>query len=310
MNPEIFFTKGRVVLLMALGSCFLWGSAFPAVKYGYQLFHIIPGDVFSQLLFAGYRFALAGLLVLIFAALSGRKLLMERQSDWGRIMWMSLGNTVLQYVFFYTGLANTSALKGSILNPSSTFFSVILAHFIYKDDRLNRYTISGCFIGFLGVVVVNWGGGLLDWSFKWNGEGFLLLASLSWAAAGVYGKIISQSIDPIVMTGWQIFLGGLILTLAALLGGGSLDGFTLASGSLLAYLAFLSAASFVIYTLLLKYNPVSRISIFNLSIPVFGATLSAFFLGEKLLEWKNLLALILVCLGIWLVTAQNRRIVR
>jgi uncharacterized membrane protein len=35
---------------------------------------------------------------------------------------------------------------------------------------------------------------------------------------------------------------------------------------------------------------------------VFGAALSALFLGEALLEWKNLLALVLVCAGIWLVT--------
>ncbi len=57
----------------------------------------------------------------------------------------------------------------------------------------------------------------------------------------------------------------------------------------------------------MKYNPVSRVSVFNFSIPIFGAGLSALFLGEKLFEAKNLVALILVSLGIWLVNARKPR---
>ena len=71
---------------------------------------------------------------------------------------------------------------------------------------------------------------------------------------------------------------------------------------LLAYLALLSAAAFTLWSLLLKYNRVSQVTIFNFTVPIFGAVLSAIFLGEALLEWKNLLALVLVCCGIWLVT--------
>ena len=46
----------------------LWGSAAPCVKKGYELFEIAAGDSFSQLVFAGWRFTLAGVLVLLVAA--------------------------------------------------------------------------------------------------------------------------------------------------------------------------------------------------------------------------------------------------
>ena len=49
------------------------------------------------------------------------------------------------------------------------------------------------------------------------------------------------------------------------------------------------------------------VSVFNFLVPIFGAMLSAIFLGETLLEWKNLLALLLVCGGIWLVTLEKTR---
>jgi drug/metabolite transporter (DMT)-like permease len=68
----------------------------------------------------------------------------------------------------------------------------------------------------------------------------------------------------------------------------------------------LSSVAFALWTILLKYNRVGMVTIFTFLIPIFGAILSAIFLGESILEWKNLLALGLVCSGIWLVNRENR----
>jgi drug/metabolite transporter (DMT)-like permease len=74
----------------------------------------------------------------------------------------------------------------------------------------------------------------------------------------------------------------------------------------MAYLAVVSAAAFSLWSLLLKHNPVSDVAIFNFEIPVFGVILAALILGESIFEWKNLVALVLVCVGIWLVTSTSR----
>ncbi len=58
--------------------------------------------------------------------------------------------TALQYVFFYIGVANTTGVKSSIMNSTVTFFSVILAHYIYKNDKLSMQKIMGCIVGFIG----------------------------------------------------------------------------------------------------------------------------------------------------------------
>jgi len=57
---------------------------------------------------------------------------------------------------------------------------------------------------------------------------------------------------------------------------------------------------------LLKYNRVSMITVFNFMVPIFGTMLSALFLDESFLEWKNGVALVLVCYGIWLVTKEEK----
>jgi drug/metabolite transporter (DMT)-like permease len=110
----------------------------------------------------------------------------------------------------------------------------------------------------------------------------------------------------VVLTGWQLAIGGLALLLIGFATGGTLSGFTLKSTLLMVYLVVLSSAAFSLWTILLKYNRVSMITVFNFMVPIFGTALSALFLDESFLEWKNGLALLLVCYGIWLVTKEEK----
>ncbi|WP_296674851.1 DMT family transporter [Rhodoferax sp.] len=295
-----------MVILLAGLCCLLWGSAYPAIKNGYALFSIAPDDIASKSLFAGYRFVVAGLLLLVMALLTQRQILGLSLRQVRQITTLGVTQTALQYVFFYIGLAYTTGVKGSIMNATGTFFSVLLAHFIYKNDRLSWHKVIGCTVGFIGVMVVNFNQGLLDFHFTLLGEGFVVIAALILSAASIYGRQISQTMDSIVLTGYQLTIGGVVLILGGYGAGGMLAGFTFQSSALLAYLALLSSVAFAIWTILLKYNRVGMVTIFNFLIPIFGALLSAAFLGERILEWKNVIALALVCSGIFLVTQERR----
>ena len=66
-------------------------------------------------------------------------------------------------------------------------------------------------------------------------------------------------------------------------------------------MALLSTVAFSLWTILLKYNPVSKVTIFGFSIPVFGVALSGIFLGEQIFTLKNITALLFVCAGIIIV---------
>lgn len=306
MNPHPFFSNHKVVVLLACLCCLLWGSAYPAIKNGYALFAIGADDVPSKMVFAGYRFVIAGVLLLLMARLTHRPIFNLDGTKLRQITTLGLTQTSLQYIFFYVGLAYTTGVKGSIMNATGTFFSVLLAHFIYHNDRLSLNKVIGCLVGFVGVMVVNFNQNLLDFDFSLLGEGFVVMAAFILSAASIYGKKVSQSMDSIVLTGYQLAIGGVALMLGGYLTGGTLTGFTPASTALLFYLAVLSSVAFALWTILLKYNRVGTVTIFNFLIPIFGAILSAIFLGESILEWKNVLALMLVCSGIWLVNRENR----
>lgn len=305
MNSHPYFSNRRVVFLLASFCCLLWGSAYPAIKSGYALFSIAANDIPSKMLFAGYRFIFAGLLLLLIAVFTRRPFFRLDWSNLRRITTLGLTQTSIQYVFFYVGLAYTTGVKGSIMNATGTFFSVLMAHFIYHNDRLSMNKALGCLVGFAGVMVVNFSKDLLDFNFTLLGEGFVVIAAFILSAATIYGKRISQKMDSVVLTGYQLAIGGAALIAAGYATGGTLSGFTLKSSALLFYMVVLSSASFALWTILLKYNRVGMVTVFNFLIPVFGAVLSAIFLGESILEWKNMLALALVCSGIWLVTKER-----
>ena len=304
LSPHPFFSNRKVVILLASLCCLLWGSAYPAIKNGYAMFSIAAGDIPSKMLFAGYRFVFAGLVLLLLAVLTRRNVFVLNLRNFLSTSLLGLTQTSLQYVFFYIGMAYTTGVKSSIMNATGTFFSVLLAHFIYRYDRLNVNKVLGCLIGFAGVMAVNFSPDLLDFNFSLLGEGFVVIAAFILSAATIYGKRLSQTMDSVVLTGYQLSIGGLALVSAGYGTGGVLTGFTLQSTALMAYMVLLSSASFALWTVLLKYNRVGLVAVFNFLVPIFGALLSALFLGEAILEWKNLAALALVCSGIWLVTRE------
>ena len=306
LSQPPLFSRKNVVYLCAAFCCLLWGSAYPAIKSGYEIFQIAADDIPTKIVFAGYRFLFAGLLLLLLAMAQRKPIARLSPRQFGQLTLLGLTQTSLQYIFFYIGLAFTTGVKGSIMNATGTFFSVLLAHFIYQNDKLSYNKTLGCILGFAGVMVVNFNRGLLDFSFSLLGDGSVVLAAFILSAASLYGKRISQTVDPTVMTGYQLALGGLALVVGGYLSGGQLTFHGISSVAILGYLTLLSSVAFALWSILLKYNRVGMIAPFNFLIPVSGSVLSAIFLGENIFEWKYALALVLVCSGIWWVNKVKR----
>ncbi|WP_230352805.1 DMT family transporter [Lelliottia sp. WAP21] len=304
-QPASVFARKKVAYACATLCCLLWGSSYPAIKSGYELFQIATDDIPSKLVFAGYRFLFAGALLLLFALAQRKPIARFTTRQFGQLTLLGLTQTSIQYTFFYIGLAWTTGVNGSIMNATGTFFSVLLAHFIYHNDKLSYNKSLGCVLGFAGVMLVNFNHGLSDFHFVWKGDGFVILAAFILSSATLYGKRISQTVDPTVMTGWQLALGGLALVVAGYLTGGTLEVHSIDAAAILGYLTLLSSVAFALWSVLLKVNRVSMIAPFNFVVPVAGTVLSAIFLGENILDIKYAVALVLVCSGIGWVNKRN-----
>lgn len=302
-----FFQKNINIIICCIFCTALWGSAFPCVKLGYELFNISVDDIFSKILFAGWRFFLAGIIVLLITACIQKKFPKLKKEAIKSVVILGFIQTTLEYIFFYIGLSYASGFKGAILNPTSTFMMVILAHFFYKDDKLTFRKTLGCIVGFLGIIIVNLSGDVNSQS-SFLGEGCLIISALAFAIGSIISKEATKiESNPMIVTGYQLLIGGFILIVFGLIGGGKLHVTSTPAFMLFLYLALLSSIAFSLWTTLFKYNPVSKVSIFNFLTPIFGTILSALILSEDVFNLKNISALILVCFGIYIVNKPKTK---
>lgn len=292
--------KTIVVVALATICDLLWGSAFPFIKLGYQIFQIPSNETATQIYFAGLRFTLAGILVILFMSVVKRQFLCPKSMKTvGRICILSCFQTILQYVLFYIGLAHTNGVKGSIIEASNVFIAIFVASLIFRQEKLTSEKLIGSLIGFAGVVIINLHGLTFDLNV---GDICIFLSTFAYAMSSVLLKRYSTEEDTVMMSGYQFLIGGIFMAIAGLLTGGRLTVFTLNGGVLLLYLAFISAMAYSLWATLLTYNPISKVAVMGFLNPVFGVILSAIILKEgNVVNFRSIMALVLVCVGIFIV---------
>lgn len=301
-------TKPIVVWCGALICSILWGSAFPCIKIGYKMMNIAGDDVAGQILYAGYRFTLAGIMAIIIGSIMKKCFLHPTSvKSVKRVFVLSMYQTILQYLFFYIGLAHTDGTKASIIEGMNVFVAIIVSSVLFRMEKISTKKVVGCIIGFIGVLLVNVSGGTIDFGFAFNGEGFIFLSTVAYAFSSAMMKRYSTEENTIMLSGWQFLVGGIVMSIAGILMGGHLESFTGAGALMLIYLAFISSVAYSIWSILLAYNPVSRVAVFGFMNPVIGFFLSAILLNEiETIGILTFAALIFVCVGIYIVNSGEK----
>ena len=211
-NKNSFWTFMPVVVLVAIFCCVLWGSASPAIKIAYELFKIDASDTPSRLMLAGARFMLAGVMTIFFGFLLVKKALIPQKSSWKYIVILSLFQTIGQYYFFFMSLANTSGVRGSIINAAGNFLAPLFAIFLFKLEKVSAKKIIGCVVGFFGIIMFFGGMGAIisGAPMSLEGEGAMFAAAFFYAISGCSIKIFSKHENPVILSGYQFFIGGTV----------------------------------------------------------------------------------------------------
>lgn len=293
------FQRSAWVVTFALTAAIAWGWAYPLIKLGFGEFGITQEMTGSKMLFAGIRFAISGVIVLILARGKGKSFGVVRPVNWWYLLVFALLNTTLHYAFFYIGLSHSEGARAAILNSMGVFLLVLLACLFYKSDKLTMRKIFGCVIGFVGILILNLGGGESG-HFTWLGDGMIILNALCSASAGLMTRGLRTRVDVFVGTGYSLGIGGVLLIVPGLLLGGTLPQVTGMGIVILGLLIGISTMGFALYNKLLSCNPVGKVAIFNSLIPVVGAITSCLCLNEPF-YWKYLMAALLATGGIYII---------
>lgn len=307
---QINNSKSNLLLVTTLIAIFcniLWGSAFPVLKIVYSEMGIVSSDLGGTITFISLRFFLAGILIFVYGLCTGVPLFKISKSELLLITILGLFNTTLQYFFFNIGVNNTPGIKASILGQVGIFFSVILAHFIYKDDKLSLRKVFGLLLGFIGLVLVNLNKGSDGmFSFTLLGEGFMILSGIVSSLAMFVAKRLGKSLPSVVYSSWQMIIGSVLLFIVGTCMGGDVRAlhFTPLSTVLLLYLSLLSSVAFCLWYYILQFRKIGEISMYKFVVPISGTLLTALFVPSEKLLPIYIVALLLVSLGIIIVNKK------
>lgn len=299
----------KFAILATIFAMVLWGSAIPTIKTTYMELNIGRSDTGSQILIAGIRFFLAGLLGLIYYKKFSKEKSEKENISLKYIVILSLIQTSIQYMIYYIALSNTQGVKASIIQASNSFIVVILSFFLLPNEKIHPNTILAIILGTLGIVVVNGGFSNMGSEFNPLGEGLILISTTFNALSSIYVRKYGQNQDQFFATAAQFILGSIPLIIIGLIMNDKTLAFTPKSVILLAYGAFISATAYVIWNQVLKIYSANEMGMYKLFIPIFGSVFSVIFLGENF-TLNLLIGLILVMLGSVILNVGKKKKVR
>ena len=173
--------------IVALG--FLWGSSF--------LYAEILLRYLNSLMIVFLRVGLAGLILLIICLVKRLPVTLTGK-DLTNICVMGALNNVIPFSLIVWGQQTTTGGLASIINASTAFFSILLAALLIPQERLTLNRIGGVLIGVAGVAIAVGTTNIVQFSKNNTGAYLILLATVSYAFAGVWAKLKMQNLPSLI----------------------------------------------------------------------------------------------------------------
>jgi drug/metabolite transporter (DMT)-like permease len=276
MNQKQRPSRWKVVFAFGLVYLF-WGSTYLGIN--------IAVETIPPALMCGLRFLIAGVVMLVICAASGRKILYSpRQialaAVAGLLMLMG-GNLTLSYA----ELSVSSGLAALILAITPLWF-LVLDTLLLGDHHISRRGKTGLALGIVGLFVLVWpqlrSTTALGHREFWASIS-LIGGSFSWALGSVLAKRWQGGMDVFSATGWQMAAAGAGNFVFALFNG-DLARVTWTARGLGATLYLIVCGSWIGYTAyiwLLEHVPTSKVSTYAYVNPVVAVFLGWLILHES-----------------------------
>jgi drug/metabolite transporter (DMT)-like permease len=273
----------------------IWSSTWVAIKFGLE-------DS-PPLLGAGVRFALAGAVLLVFAALARRSL----RTDWALAAVLAIAPFAFAYGLVYWGEQHIPSGLAAVLFGVLPLYTAVLAGIFLPEEPLRGRLVFGVLVAIGGLALAFAESlELGDDDLALAGAAALALSPLGAAVGQIGQKLRAAQLDAVVLNGWGMLGGGaLLLALSAV--GESWGEFAWTPESIgsILYLAILgSSVTFVVLTILLRHLTAQAMSFLAMLLP-FGALIFGAVLYDEAITWRALAGAALVAAG--LLIAQTRR---
>jgi len=293
-------SRAKLIIMFA-AVYILWGSTYLAIRFAIV--------TLPPLLMAGARHLIAGLILYPLARVQSKE--QPTRANWLAAALMGAfllrgGNGGVSWSEQIVPSGVTALLVASV-----SLWMVIIEWLRPGGTRPTRRIIMGLVLGFFGLILLvgpsQLGGGRVNPI----GATVLVLASLSWATGSVSAKHLKLPRSPLLTTGMQSLVGGVLLILASVLfgQGTSVRFATVSTRSLLALgylIVFGSVLGLSAYNWLLHHASPARVATYAYVNPIVAMLLGWAFAGEAITV-RTLLAAAIIIVGVVLVISASQK---
>jgi drug/metabolite transporter (DMT)-like permease len=225
----------------------------------------------------------------------------RRGSPWAAYLVMGILNNALPFSLIFSAQTRIPLGLASILNATTPLFTLVVAHWLTKDEKIDSAKVAALLAGLGGVIVLIGPDLLLEASSLW-GQLACLAAALSYAFAGVYGRRFKAlKAEPMEVAAGQVTAGTVLILPVMLLADRPWMLANMPSPSVwlaLAGLALLSTAlAYVLYFRILAAAGATNLLLVTFLIPLTAVLLGALVLGERLAP-RHFAGMALIGLGL------------
>lgn len=293
-------TMGAAEWLLLVILSVLWGGSF--------FFNAVALDELPTLTVVLARVGLAALALWCLIALRGRRPALD-PGLWLALLAMGALNNAIPFTLIVWGQTRIGSGLAAILNATTPVFTVVLAHWLTRDEPMTPGRVAGVACGLLGVVVMIGPAALEELGLAVLAQLAVVGAAVSYALAGIFGRRF-RAVPPMVTAAGQLTGSTLIMLPLALL----VDRpWTLAPPSVITWGALLglalasTALAYVIYFRVLARAGATNLLLVTFLIPVSALLLGVGVLGE-VLEATQIAGMALIGLGLAAIDGRPRAI--
>jgi len=273
--------------LLALG--FAWGGVF--------LFNRLALGDFPPFTLVFLRLGIAAPLLLALVHAQGERM-PRSPKTWAAFFLMGILNNALPFTLFVWAQQTISSGLASIINALTPVATALVCHAMTTDEKLTRAKAAGVLLGLAGVIALIGPGALGGLGHDVIAELVLLLAPISYAFAGLWGRRFRE-LPVAVPAAGMVTCSALTMLPVALLHD---EPWRLAPG-LVASLAVLATAviatalAYWLYFRILKTAGATNLLLVTILMPPIALLLGAIVLSERI-TGSALIGLGLIFLGL------------
>ncbi|WP_170972394.1 DMT family transporter [Natronorubrum halophilum] len=262
-----------LILFSMLSLC--WGSSFVAIEIGLE--HVPP------LLFAGLRYAVAGAIVLGYAAVVTDRIRPSGRSEWLVVVVAGVFVIALYHGLLYLGELHVSGAVAATVVSTAPILTVAFAGVLLPSERLSLVGVGGFVLGLVGVVLVVRPSPAALGGEVTFGAILVFASAVAFALGSVLVRPIESDLPLETLQAWSMLLGAGVLLGWAVLRGESVAAIEMTTTALLSY-GYLTLVSgvfaFLLYFELLDRSGATQVNLVGYAEPAVAICVSWLVLGS------------------------------